>query len=410
MAPVYLPGFVNTAAGAVAAPTLTLLAVELGGGKAAAGTALSLRALATLVAQVPAGRLLAALGARTAMVGGGAVSALGAALVAVAAGRRSFVVLQLSLLLHGLGQALWEVGRQAQIQRAVPAHVRGKAVALYGGVVRVAAVGGPMLGGLLQQRLGTPAVFATEAGLVLLAAAAALGFMPAHKKPPAATGKKKRRQGKEPRAPSMFQTLLEHHARFLTAGVASALLSIVRHARSIALPLVGQEIGLSATQIGACLSAAMAIEAPMFIPAGWAYDRFGRKPVVVPGAAIIAMAWAALTQAETRGGLLFAASLLGVGNGLMSGAGTLTCQDFAPGDSSPHTPNYFALWNVLTGLATMAAPTLIGGASQRWSVSTAAGITAALAAAAAAWFGLAVPEMKYAARVERGGRGRRPAQ
>ena len=57
MAPVYLPGFVNTAAGAVAAPTLTLLAVELGGGKAAAGTALSLRALATLVAQVPAGRL-----------------------------------------------------------------------------------------------------------------------------------------------------------------------------------------------------------------------------------------------------------------------------------------------------------------------------------------------------------------
>ena len=58
----------------------------------------------------------------------------------------------------------------------------------------------------------------------------------------------------------------------------------------------------------------------------------------------------------------------------------------------------------------MAAPTLIGGASQRWSVSVAAGITAALAAAAAAWFGLAVPEMKYAARVERGGRGRRPAQ
>ena len=84
----------------------------------------------------------------------------------------------------------------------------------------------------------------------------------------------KRRQGKEPRAPSMFQTLLEHHARFLTAGVASALLSIVRHARSIALPLVGQEIGLSTTQIGACLSAALQVveagsKEKKLLPAGY---------------------------------------------------------------------------------------------------------------------------------------------
>ena len=81
--PVYLPGFVYTAAGAIAAPTLTLLAVELGGGKAAAGAALSLRALATLMMQMPAAKILAMRGDRQTMFAGGAVAAVGALLIAV---------------------------------------------------------------------------------------------------------------------------------------------------------------------------------------------------------------------------------------------------------------------------------------------------------------------------------------
>lgn len=75
--PVYLPGMIYTGAGALAAPTITLLAVELGGGKAAAGAALSLRALASLMMQVPAARLLAARGLRQTMFAGGAASAIG---------------------------------------------------------------------------------------------------------------------------------------------------------------------------------------------------------------------------------------------------------------------------------------------------------------------------------------------
>ena len=44
------------------------------------------------------------------------------------------------------------------------------------------------------------------------------------------------------------------------------------------------------------LSVASAIEAPLFIPAGWAYDHFGRKPVIIPGTVIVAAAWAALAS------------------------------------------------------------------------------------------------------------------
>jgi MFS family permease len=315
--PVYLPGMIFTAAGALAAPSLTLLAVELSGSKAAAGAALSLRALASLVMQVPAARFIAGRGSRKAMFAGGAASALAAILTAGASSTKSFVMLQLSLLASGLGAALWEVSRQQLMAAAIPPHVRGKAVALFGGVVRVAAVGGPALGGFLTQSAGQTSVFLLE-GIALGVAAVSSRFVP--KKFNRSGGGssdstivagvqtcKKRPKKMPKRTPTLSDTLREHLSRFLTAGVASALLSTVRGSRAVALPMVGAEIGLTPLQIGTCLSVASAVEAPLFIPAGWAYDHFGRKPVIIPGTAIVAAAWAAFSAVSTQRGMWFAA-------------------------------------------------------------------------------------------------------
>ena len=319
--PVYLPGMLFTAAGALAAPSLTLLAVELGGSKAAAGAALSLRALASLVMQVPAARCLASRGCRQTMLAGGAASALASMLTAGAASTRSFVLFQLSLLAAGFGAALWEVSRQAQMAAAIPLHVRGKAVALYGGVVRVAAVGGPAVGGLITHSAGQTSVFLLEA-VALVVAAASSRFLPkktaqsssgrGDSTAGAAGGRRKndKRSNKLSKPnPTLSETLREHLSRFLSAGVASALLSVVRASRTVALPMIGVEIGLTPLQIGTCLSAASAIEAPLFIPAGWAYDRFGRKPVIIPGTIAVAAAWAALATVSTQRGMWFAAAV-----------------------------------------------------------------------------------------------------
>ncbi len=91
--------------------------------------------------------------------------------------------------------------------------------------------------------------------------------------------------------------------------------------------------------------------------------------------------------------------LLGIGNGMLSGAGTLTCQDFAPGDK--HKPNYFAIWSVYMGVATMMAPNIIGGISQRASIFTAAAVTSALAVTSAGWYAIFVPEMNHRVRKAR---------
>jgi MFS family permease len=317
--PVYFPGMLFTAAGALAAPSLTLLAVELSGSKAAAGAALSLRALASLVMQVPAARFLALRGCREAMLAGGAASALASILTAGASSMQSFVMFQLSLLASGFGAALWEVSRQQLMATAIPPHVRGKAVALFGGVVRVAAVGGPALGGLLTHSAGQTSVFLFQ-GIALGFAAVSSRFAPKtsnHSSGGDSNGgamprrqkSQKRSKKMSKRTPTLSDTLREHLSRFLTAGVASALLSIVRGSRAVALPMIGAEIGMTPLQIGTCLSAASAIEAPLFIPAGWAYDRFGRKPVIIPGTAIVAAAWAALSAVSTQRGMWFAASV-----------------------------------------------------------------------------------------------------
>ena len=84
---------------------------------------------------------------------------------------------------------------------------------------------------------------------------------------------------------------------------------------------------------------------------------------------------------------------------MLSGAGTLTCQDFAPEEI--HKPNYFALWSVCTGIATMVAPNMIGGVSQQTSVFTAAAVTSALALASAGWYAALVPEMHHTLREAR---------
>ena len=188
----------------------------------------------------------------------------------------------------------FEVSRQAQMARVIPPHVRGKAVALYGGVVRVGAVGGPILGGLISQAAGQGAVFAVEAVALALAALSTVfvGSKAAQQADDSKQNPKKKKKNVDIRpAPTMLQTLQEHSSRFLTAGVAASLLTLVRMSRAVAVPMIGAEIGLSTLQIGACMSVSSAIEAPLFIPVGWAYDRFGRKPVIIPGIAVVSAAW-----------------------------------------------------------------------------------------------------------------------
>lgn len=318
--PVYLPAMLFTSAGALATPSLTLLAVELAGSKAAAGAALSLRALASLMMQVPAARFVASRGCRWTMFAGGTASAIASMLTAGASKTQSFLIFQLSVLISGFGAALWEVSRQAQMAAAIPRHVRGKAVALFGGVVRVAAVGGPAIGGILTQRTGQVPLFLLQAVALGLAAASSR-FVPKRACRYGSSGddttgdraerapKQQRRSKLLKQGPTLSETLREHLSRFLTAGVASALLSIVRGSRAVALPLIGAEIRLTPLQIGACLSVASAIEAPLFIPAGWAYDHFGRKPVIIPGTAIVAAAWAALATISTQRGMWFATAV-----------------------------------------------------------------------------------------------------
>ena len=60
-------------------------------------------------------------------------------------------------------------------------------------------------------------------------------------------------------------------------------------------------------------------ETCLFLPAGWGYDRLGRKATSIPGQGAMALGFLVLARAQTTRALATASVLIGVGNGLTSG-------------------------------------------------------------------------------------------
>jgi MFS family permease len=81
----------------------------------------------------------------------------------------------------------------------------------------------------------------------------------------------------------------------------------------------GDNIGLSATQIGAALSFGFFLDTSLFLPVGWAMDVYGRKTMGMPAMLILSLGLLVLPSAHTFTGLCIASILCGIGNGLSNG-------------------------------------------------------------------------------------------
>ena len=67
----------------------------------------------------------------------------------------------------------------------------------------------------------------------------------------------------------------------------------------------------SVPAVGATIALGASIEAPMFLPAGYGYDRLGRKAVAVPSLGLLAFGWSILSKVSSRRGMVVAAALIG---------------------------------------------------------------------------------------------------
>ena len=345
------------------------------------GLTVGARHIGTLAFDVPAGILVSRFGMWRTMIVGITIFAVAAV---AAANSPNLGLLFVARLAAGASFAFWMISRHAYIANAVPARNRGKALSLYGGTSRVAAIAGPTVGGVLAQYVDVTAPFYLQAGIALTTAVLVVFLMI--------------RSGGETRitAPranilaSLGGTLVLHRRDFMTAGLVAIVLQFIRAAREFLIPIWGDDIGMSKDQIGYVASASYAVDSTMFPIVGYVMDRFGRKYVGVPSLLVMGAGLAVLPFAQSSAGFLVAASLLaGFGNGLSSGFVLTLGSDLAPLDDPGE---FLGVWRFVSDVGSAGGPPLIGGLAQLMTLATASWVTAGIAVVGAGLLVLLVPE------------------
>ena len=375
----YLPELLYTIGWGLTLPVLPRLATGLSGSVAGAAGIVALIAVGTLAIDLPAGVIAARWPQRTMVV-----TVLGTLTVAglLAAGAGGLPLLGLAALLMGAGRGAWMVGRMAFARATVVQEHRGRVLATLGGVNRIGTFAvGPALGGALAGVLGLRAPFVVLSCLMVLAALAALRWMPAHPPQP------------RPRAERGWYHPLaivrDHWRVLLRAGPAIIALNLVRAARSLFIPLWGEAVGLSVAQVGLAMSASGIADMVMFYPTGMIMDRLGRRWAAVASIMVMSVGLALMPLTAGFPGLLLVGMLAGAGNGLGSGFLMTMGTDLAPRRGAGE---FIGLWRLIGDVGTTAGPTVIGAVAAVLSLAFAGPAVALLGVAGAALFIFSVQE------------------
>ncbi|MFW5717532.1 MAG: MFS transporter [Spirochaetota bacterium] len=344
----------------------------LGAAVAVVGVVIAMRGVGNLLGDMPSGLVLGRWRLRsvvfTALVAAGVTSAAMATV-------RSVVVIGVLVLLTGAMTSVVVTAMMTYVRMTVPASVRGRALSLTGGAVRVGALVGPIAGGLLADIWNVPAAIGLRAVCFFVAAAAfalspdrgvgapgpSAGAMPSIAKQLRAIGRGLRGRG----------------YALATVGFAILMLQLLRTSRTIVLPLWGDGLGLSTILIGSVMSVGAALELVLFVPSGIIMDHAGRK--VAAGLCIgifaIGMLW--LSMAKGLPGFIVASILIGIGNGFGSGINMTIGTDLAP---SGAVSEFLGVWRLFGDVGSSAGPAIVG------TIATAGGLPLAVVATAALGF------------------------
>ncbi len=373
---VYVPTAITSVCDGVLAPTLPLFVAALEPSLALIGLALAGEAIGMLLGDVPAGWFVARTSPTAALVTGGALAML--AVLGTAAATDLWVVVALRVV-AGAGLALFNLSRHAYLTRATRVGERGRLIALYGGVNRFGAFVGPALGGAAAAALGLAAPLVLYAALMLVAVAVVAFALPNEDDGTARPPAEAARQAMRAAVPTL-----------LNAGFGHVLGQAVRAGRRVLIPLFAAEaLGLDALQVGLVVSVGGLADMLMFYPAGWLMDRRGRKAAIVPCFLGMGSALALVPLTTGFWSLMGVSVLVALANGLGSGTMMTLASDLAPREAAAE---FIGWWRLIGDAGMVGGPIVVGLVAQAASLGPAAVAVGAVGLAAAAWFGVRVPE------------------
>ncbi len=386
--PLYLPSFLLSLGQGILLPTLPLFAHSFGVSFTLVTLAIGVQGIGTLAASVPSGFVLARAGGRRVMLVGTAVVTI-SSLALPFSGIFAFVILY--RLIGGVGAALWSVSRFAFIADTVPVGQRGRVSALFGGVNRAGMFAGPVIGGILAERVGMEAALLSSAAAAFLALVVAMLFVRSE------SGSRLYVRG-----PSLAGALLTVVRRrpweITTASTTQLLVQFLRGGRTTLLPLFGAfAIGLDVDTVGIIIGVSALIDMVLFFPAGLIMDRFGRKFASVPAFMTLSAGMLLVAFASDATTLFIAAAVMSVGNGLGSGSMMTLGADLSPPEARGE---FLGFWRLIGDSGSAGGPLLVGGVADLWGLTAAAVAIAGIGGVAVLTLALFVPETLHAKATE----------
>ncbi|WP_420121974.1 MFS transporter [Nakamurella sp.] len=360
------------------APVVVISATDLGASPAAAALVVATAGLGQIVADVPAGSLVQRFGERPTMIGAALLTVLALVGCIVA---QHLVLFTAAIFLTGMCTAVWLLARQAYITEVVPYRLRARAMSTLGGVFRIGLFVGPFVGSAMVHWVGLWGAYAVHIVAALVAAGILLVVGDLTVQAPGGAG------AVAPRA-SFATVLREQRPVFATLGVGVLLVSAIRAVRQVALPLWGQELGLSASAISLIFGISGAVDMLLFYPAGKVMDRFGRMWVAVPAMTVLGLSLILLPLAGDATWLMVVGIVMGIGNGMSAGLVMTLGADLAP---PGQRPVFLGIWRVFSDGGNGAGPFVIAGVT---AVATlGAGIVAmgVVGLLGGAWLGYWIP-------------------
>jgi MFS family permease len=165
--PVYVPSLLFAAGESGLIPLIPASAEKLGADIPTAAFVAGLVLIGTLVADLPAAAIVNRFGERISMIWSGFLGATGALLAVFAT---NIYMISAGVFLLGMTAAIFGLARHSYIAETAPKEYRARALSLLGGMFRLGAFIGPLVGAWIIQNYGIENVYWMSTVFCLLAA------------------------------------------------------------------------------------------------------------------------------------------------------------------------------------------------------------------------------------------------
>lgn len=364
-------------------PIIPLFARSFGVGNDAAGLLIATFGLARLVGDLIGGSIVDRRGERWTAVGG---MAFLAAASASAASSPNFAAALVFWGLAGIGSAVVFAALFSYILKAADKDRVARTLSFFYGAFNIGIIAGGAAGGLLADALGLNAPLYAYSGVLIVGILAYLRFVPnvPSAEPdeqevapvPEAAGFEAPRPAATPvwdllRLPGFRTTLfLNLTYLWMVAAIFNTLLPL----------FATDELGMSPSGIGLMFAVGVGAEFLVLFPAGTLADRYGRKAVMLPSLAGLAVTVLVLGTATSAIALTLLLAALAVASGFAGVPPAAMLSDIVP---AKHSGRGVGAFRFAGDIGFFLGPLIAGVVSKRFGFQTAFAVTAVVPAIAA---------------------------